>query len=157
MTLMKQKSEILHSYIQEYLDCIIFLHNTRDAQIAGKICGEGFVFENQLAHSTDRINPNELIETTYFLYQRKEYGTFTIVIAIPRKTYNLYIRYSNQMDIPVEELLTMKKPRMGENDELIYVLPPEHIAGYFDNKTEAFIENPAYNPLYISYRDREDF
>jgi hypothetical protein len=61
------------------------------------------------------------------------------------------------MDIPVEELLTMKKPTMGENDELIYALAPEHIAGYFDNKTEEFIENPRYNPSYISYRDRDDF
>lgn len=154
---MKQKSEILHSYIQNYLDCIIFLHNTRDIQIAGKIASEGFIFENQLAHSTDRINPNEVIETTYFLYQRKEYGSFTMVIAIPKKTYNLYIKYSNQMDIPVEELLTMKKPRMGENDELIYVLPPQHIAGHFNNFTGVFTENPLYNPSYISYRDREEF
>lgn len=154
---MKQKSEILHSYIQNYLDCIIFLHNTRDVQIADRIAGEGFIFENQLAHSTDRINPNEVIETTYFLYQRKEYGLFTMVIAIPKKTYNLYIRYSNQMDIPVEELLTMKRPRMGENDELIYVLPPQHIAGYFNNNTCVFTENPLYNPSYISYRDREEF
>jgi len=154
---MKQKSEILHSYIQKYLSCIIFLHNTRDVHVAEKIAREGFIFENQLAHSTDRINPNEVIETTYFLYQRKEYGSYTIIIAIPKKTHNLYIRYSNQMDIPVEELLTKKKPTMGENDELIYVLPPEHIAGYFNNHTEEFIENPRYNPSYISYRDREDF
>jgi hypothetical protein len=154
---MKQKSEILHSFIQKYLNCIVLLHNTRDAEIAEKIAREGFIFENQLAHSTDRINPNEVIETTYFLYQRKEYGSFTIIIAIPKKTYNLYIRYSNQMDIPVEELLTLKKPAMGENDELIYVVPPEHIAGYFDNIKEEFIENPVYDPSYISYRDREDF
>ena len=61
------------------------------------------------------------------------------------------------MDIPVEELLTMKRPRMGENDELIYVLPPQHIAGYLNNNTCVFTENPLYNPSYISYRDREEF
>ena len=121
---MNQKSEILHSVIQQYSDSAIFLHNTREKEIADLICREGFIFENQLAHSTDRINPNELIETTYFLYQRKEYGHFTILIAIPKKTYNLYVRYSNQIDILVEELITVAKSKMGDNDELYMFYHP---------------------------------
>jgi hypothetical protein len=155
--LMKQKGEILHTLLQKYLDCIVFLHNTREKEVADRINHEGFIFENQLAHSTDRVNPVEQIETTYFLFQRKDYGPFTIVIAFPKKTYSLYTRHSNQFEIPVEELISKVRPRMGENDELIYIVPPQHIAGYFDNTNGEFIPNPLFNTSYISYRDREDF
>lgn len=154
---MKQKGEILHSFLQKYHDCIVFLHNTRDADIAENIIREGFVFENQLAHSTDRVNVSEQIETTYFLFQRKDYGPYTIVIAIPKKTYNLYTSYSNQFEIPVEELISKTEPYMGENDEFIYVMPPQHIAGYFDNISGDFIRNHRFNTSYISYRDRDEF
>ncbi len=155
--MMKQKSEILHSFLQKYPDCIVFLHNTRTAEIADLIIKEGFIFENQLAHSTDRVNPSEQIETTYFLFQRKDYGPYTIIIAIPKKTYALYTRHSNQFEIPVEELISKSKPHMGENDEFIYVMPPQHIAGYFDNNSGEFVRNPLFNASYISYRDRDEF
>jgi hypothetical protein len=154
---MKQKSEILHCYLQKYRDCIVFLHNTRELDIAQRIITDGFIFENQLAHSTDRINTSEQIETTYFLFQRKDYGIYTIIIAIPKKTYNLYVRHSNQFEIPVEELITKSRPKMGDNEEFIYVLPPQHVAGYFNTLTGEFTENPIFNLSYISYRDRDEF
>ena len=60
---------------------------------------EGFVFESQLPNSTDRVNPNEPIEVTYFLFQRKDYGAYTIIIAIPKATYEDYSDSANKTDI----------------------------------------------------------
>lgn len=154
---MKQKAETLHSILSGYLDCIVFLHNTRDKNIAEKILREGFIFEYQLSHTTDRVNPAEIVEISYFLFQRKDYGPYTIVIAIPRKSYNLYTKYSNQFNVPVEELMSKVKPWVGENEESAYALAPEHIAGYFDNDTFGFVRNPLYNRGYLAYRDRDDF
>ncbi|MDX9929061.1 MAG: hypothetical protein RBS37_04335 [Bacteroidales bacterium] len=154
---MKQKAEALHTILQNYHDCVIFLHNTREPSVADKIISEGFIFENQLSHTTDRINPSELVEIAYFMFQRKEYGPYTIVIAIPRRTYSLYTRYSNQFDIPIEELMSKVRPWMGENDEMTYTLAPEHIAGHFNNNTLEFRVNRFFNPDYISYRDRDEF
>lgn len=154
---MKQKAETLHSVLAGYLDCIVFLHNTREQRVADKILAEGFVFEYQLSHTTDRINPSEIVEISYFMFQRKDYGPYTIVIAIPKKVYTLYTRYSNQFDITIEELMSKVKPWISDNEEYAYALAPEHIAGYFDNNTLAFVVNPLYNPGYISYRDRDDF
>ncbi|MFO7573636.1 MAG: hypothetical protein R6W67_00575 [Bacteroidales bacterium] len=154
---MKQKADILHSILRRFDDCIVFLHNTRKEEIAVKILFEGFVFENQFSHTSDRINPDEQIEIAYFLFQRKDYGPYTIVIAIPKTVYSLYTRYSNQLHLSIEELMSKEKPFMSDNDELVYCLPPEHIAGYFNNETNEFRENPKYNSGYISYRDRDSF
>ncbi|MBE0674673.1 MAG: hypothetical protein IH591_08440 [Bacteroidales bacterium] len=154
---MKQKAEILHSILEKYLDCVVFLHNTRDSDIAARILSEGFIFENQLSHTTDRVNPAEQIEIAYFLFQRKDYGPFTIVIAIPKKIYNLYTKYSNQFDMSIEELITKSKPWVNDNEEMTFVLPPEHIAGYFDNESLEFLSNKLFNPSYLAYRDRDEF
>ena len=83
-SLMKNKGEILASVLKNFRNCYFFLHNTREFSVVENIMNDGFIFENQLVHSTDRVNPNEPIEITYFLFQRKDYGPYTVVIAIPK-------------------------------------------------------------------------
>jgi hypothetical protein len=138
---MKNKGEILAGILNEFGNCYFFLHNTKEKGIAEKIMSEGFIFENQLPHSSDRVNPNEPIEVTYFLFQRKDYGSFTIIIAIPKKTYERYTHISNEQDTGIEEVLTVTKPVYGDNDELIYTISPKHILGYYNNKTGEFVKN----------------
>ena len=138
---MKNKGEILAGILNEYGNCYFFLHNTKEKYIAEKIMSEGFIFENQLPHSSDRVNPNEPIEVTYFLFQRKDYGSFTMIIAIPRAIYDKYTRISNEQDTGIEEVLTITRPYYGDNDELIYTISPKHILGYYNNKTGEFVRN----------------
>jgi hypothetical protein len=147
---MKNKGEILANILTTQGSCFFFLHNTKEKSIAEKILREGFVFENQLPHSTDRVNPNEPIEITYFLFQRKDYGLFTIVIAIPRETYDLYTKYSNEYDTGIEEIITITEPVLGDNDELIYTISPKHILGYFNIKTSEFFKNEKWDPGFMS-------
>jgi hypothetical protein len=147
---MKNKGEILAHILNNQGNCYFFLHNTKEKGIAEKIMREGFVFENQLPHSTDRVNPNEPIEITYFLFQRKDYGSYTIIIAIPKATYDLYTRYSNDHDTGIEEVITVTEPVIGDNDELVYTISHKHILGYFIIKTAEFIKNDSWDPSFIA-------
>ena len=147
---MKNKGEILAAILNEYGNCYFFLHNTKEKGIAEQIMDQGFIFENQLPHSSDRVNPAEPIEVTYFLFQRKDYGTYTMIIAIPKITYEKYMRISNEFDTGIEEVLTITKPYYGDNDELIYTISPNHILGYFNNKTGDFVKNQKWDPEHDS-------
>jgi hypothetical protein len=145
---MKNKGEILAGILNNYKDCYFFLHNTKDFSIVEKIMNEGFIFESQLPHSTDRVNPGEPIEITYFLFQRKDYGLFTIIIAIPKKIYEHYSMISNENDSGIEEVITITDPYFGDNDELIYTISSKHILGYFNNITAEFYQNPNWDPAF---------
>jgi hypothetical protein len=147
---MKNKGEILSHILNNYDYCYFFLHNTKEKHIAEKILNEGFVFENQLPHSSDRVNPNEPIEITYFLFQRKDYGSYTIIIAIPKPIYDIYTRTSNERDTGIEEVITVTEPLYGDNDELIYTISPKHILGYFSIKTTEFIKNQMWDPEFMA-------
>jgi hypothetical protein len=145
---MKNKGEILASILKNFKDCYFFLHNTKEFNIVENIMNEGFVFESQLPHSTDRVNPNEPIEVTYFLFQRKDYGLYTIIISIPKNIYEIYSDVSNKNDVGIEEVLTITEPYYGDNDELIYTVSPKHILGYFNIKTTEFYQNRNWDPFF---------
>jgi hypothetical protein len=150
---MKNKGEILAAILRNYKDCCFFLHNTKDQNIAELIMTEGFLFENQLSHSTDRVDPEETIEVTYFLFQRKDYGPYTIVIAL---RYDVYDSYTEQSETrqPLEDLLTTSVPYLSDNDELIYRLSGKHVLGYFNNIESDFHFNSQWDPAYCnSYTD----
>jgi hypothetical protein len=151
---MKNKGEILASILKNFRDCYFFLHNTKEFYIVEKIMNEGFVFESQLPHSTDRVNPNEPIEVTYFLFQRKDYGLYTIIIAIPKIIYEIYSAVSNKKDVGIEEVITVTEPYYGDNDELIYTVSPKHILGYFNIKTGEFYQNRNWDPFFNNCEGR---
>jgi hypothetical protein len=142
---MKNKGEILAAVMNTFENCYFFLHNTKEKSIAEKIMQDGFIFENQLPHSTDRVNPAEPIEVTYFLFQRKDYGSFTIIIAVSKNIYDKYTGLSNQYDLGIEDIMTISRPAYGDNDELIYTISPKHILGYFNNKTSEFVRNSLWD------------
>ncbi|MCX6333918.1 MAG: hypothetical protein NT092_06385 [Bacteroidia bacterium] len=152
---MKNKGETLASILTGFKDCYFFLHNTKEFSVVEKIMNEGFIFENQLPHSTDRVNPNEPIEVTYFLFQRKDYGQFTMIIAITRKTYEKYSDVSNSFDTGIEEVMTITDPYFGDNDELMYIISPKHILGYFSIKTSEFFRNVNWDPEFDNSLQRK--
>jgi hypothetical protein len=145
---MKNKGEILGTILKNFKDCCFFLHNTKEFDIVERIMNEGFIFESQLPHSTDSVNPRETIEVTYFLIQRKDYGNYTVIIAIPKTTYEHYTAVSHKEEVGVEEILTVTEPFYGDNDELIYTMSPKHILGYFNNKTSEFYQNRNWDPFF---------
>jgi hypothetical protein len=88
------------------------------------------------------------------MFQRKDYGSFTIIIAIPRSTYENYSAISNKQDTGIEEILTITEPYYGDNDELIYTISPKHILGYFNIKTCEFFQNRNWDPFFNNARAR---
>jgi hypothetical protein len=151
---MKNKGEILATILKSFKDCYFFLHNTKEFNVVETIMNEGFIFESQLPHSSDRVNPNEPIEVTYFLFQRKDYGAYTIIIAIPKVIYETYSEISNKNDVGIEEVLTITEPYFGDNDELIYTVSPKHILGYFNIKTTEFYQNRNWDPFFNNTQTR---
>jgi hypothetical protein len=151
---MKNKGELLASILKNFKDCCFFLHNTKEFDIVENIMNEGFIFERQLTQSSDRVNPNEPIEISYFLVQRKDYGSFTVIIAIPKVIYETYTGVSNKKDVCIEEVMTVNDPYWGDNDELIYTLSPKHILGYFNLKTSEFYQNRNWDPFYNNCQSR---
>jgi hypothetical protein len=149
---MKNKGEVLATILRNFKDCYFFLHNTKEFNVVEIIMNEGFIFESQLPRSSDRVNPNESIEVTYFLFQRKDYGTYTIIIAIPRIIYEIYLGISIKYDVGIEEVLTITDPYIGDNDELIYTVSPKHILGYFNTKTSEFYQNRNWDPFFSNSR-----
>jgi hypothetical protein len=145
---MKNKGEILADILMNFKDCYFFVHNTKEFNVVESIMNEGFVFESQLPHSTDRVNPNEAIEVTYFLFQRKDYGNYTIIIAIPKATYEMYISVSNDNDVGMEEVMSITEPYYSDNDELVYTVSPKHILGYFNIRTTEFYQNRNWDPFF---------
>jgi len=145
---MKNKGDILAEILLNFKDCYFFLHNTKEFNVVENIMNEGFVFESQLPNSTDRVNPNEPIEVTYFLFQRKDYGSYTMIIAIPKVIYEIYSGVSNKNDVGIEEVLTITEPYYSDNDELIFTVSPKHILGYFNIKTCEFYQNRNWDPFF---------
>lgn len=151
---MKNKGEQLAAILQDYKDCYFFLHNTKEFNTVESIMNEGFVFESQLSHSSDRVNPNEPIEVTYFMFQRKDYGTYTIIIAIPKIIYDIYTAVSNEYDTGVEDIMTINDPMVSDNDELLYTISPKHILGYYNQKTFEFYQNRNWDPFFNNCKFR---
>jgi hypothetical protein len=152
---MKTKGEILASVLRDFKNCYFFLHNTKEFSIVENIMNEGFTFESQLPHSTDRVNPNEPIEITYFLFQRKDYGIYTMIIAIPKETYENYSDISNKNDIGIEEVMAITDPTTSDNDEPLYTISPKHVLGYFNTRTSEFFKNENWDPFYNNCTFRE--
>jgi len=96
---MKSQGEALATILRSFKDCCFFLHNTKELNVAENILNEEFLFENQLSRSTDHINPNDPVEVTYFLFHRKDYGSFTIIIAIPKSIFEKYSAISSKNDV----------------------------------------------------------
>ncbi|MBN1388013.1 MAG: hypothetical protein JW965_06165 [Bacteroidales bacterium] len=145
---MSTAGEVLASILAKDIDCLLFMHNTKDEETARQIMTKGFQFEEQLTYSTDQINPNDTVEINYFFVERKEYGQYTVIIEIDKTLYKKYNHLVEGSDFHFEELLTITPPVLSDNDENIYTLSRQYIKGYLDNFTGRFIENSDFNPSY---------
>ena len=145
---MKNNGEILAEILREIRDCYFFLHNTKELSIVKKIMEEGLIYESRLLHTTDRVNPSRPVEITYFMLERKEYGNFTIVIAVPEPVFDSYNRAAERYNTGIEEIMTITEPYYGNNEELVYTLSPRHVLGYFDSLLSGFTKNPRWDPSF---------
>ena len=109
---------------------------------------EGFIFECQLLHSTDRVNPENLSRLHISLSREKIMVCTLVIIAIPKAVYETYITVSQNKNVGIEEVISITEPYYGDNDELIYTISPKHVLGYFNIKTSEFYQNRNWDPYF---------
>lgn len=147
---MSKSGDNLSSLLNKDNSCIVMLHNTGSLEKAKKILTGGFRFESQLTYSTDRVNPQDVVEINYFLVERKEYGDYTIVIEISKKLFTQYSRLAETSDLNLEDIISVDEPHLSDNDEYIYTLAHYYIKCVFNNKTGEVLHNPVFDPSFDS-------
>lgn len=152
----KKVSTLLESSVQKFLledesRCKLYIHYTRDEEVAKNIFSEGFFFVDSF-HKTAEAVSNDQISLVYKHYLHKNYGKFIIVISISKEVYNYFTEEigKSKKVVNVEQLLSEIPPFINENDDEVYLLPKQFIKGYINLETGNTVRNPNYNPYYSS-------
>lgn len=124
---------------------ITFLHNTKTEETAQHILKEGFEFQSHLDYTTDVVTPKDPVTVKYFTIVRQAYGSFTIVIQISKPLVEEYSEMLDNKSHHFSEILSVKPPIIGPEDDLIYCLAPHFIKGYVNANTGEIHMNPSFN------------
>jgi hypothetical protein len=126
----------------------IFIHYTREREVAEKIMNEGFFFETSLYKTTENIT-NDRTELLYKHYLRKQYGENVIVLCISKELYKKcqekIKRHLNGKNNSPEHLLS-KPVTLAEDDIKGYILPALYVKGFFNYTTGETVMNSKFNP-----------
>ncbi len=152
----KKVTTLLESSVQKFLledesRCKLFIHYTRDEEVAKNIFSQGFYFVDSF-HKTAEAVTNDQISLIYKHYLHKNYGKFIIILSISKEVYNYYTEEigKSKKVVNVEQLLCEMPPCVNENDDEVYLLPSQFVKGYINLETGNTVRNPNYNPYYNS-------
>jgi hypothetical protein len=128
----------------------IFIHYTREREVAEKIMHDGFFFESSL-YKTTEIVTNDRTELLYKHYLRKQYGENVVVLCISKQLYSkcqekIKKEYNAKNDYP--EHLLSKPIRLVEEDVKGFILPNQFIKGFFNYVTGETVLNSQYDPYF---------
>lgn len=124
-----------------------YLHNAPTKEVANEIIVEGFEFESHLHNTTDMVSGLDPIELKYFLFQRKNYGIYTVVLQISKELIDLYSEKLKKTRYHFYEVLSKYEPRLSSEDNLLYTLHEQFVKGYFNQKTYEACINPKFDPF----------
>ena len=128
----------------------VFIHYTREEEVARKILKEGFRFKYSFYKTADKVFKDKL----YLIYKHnhnKYFGKYVVVISFSRDIYDLYAKKLKRIALPgtaVEQVLTEAPPYMDDNEEVVYTLSNHFLKGYFNYEDGTIIDNPDFNPDY---------
>jgi len=126
-------------------DVVTFLHNTKTRETAERVLQEGFQFQSHIDYTTDVVSAKDPITIKYFTIVRQAYGRYTLVIQISKHLIEDYSEMLSNMSHHFSEILTVKTPYLGAEDDLVYCLAPHFVKGYMDSETGEFFSNPNFN------------
>lgn len=126
-------------------DVVTFLHNTKTQKTAEQIIREGFEFQSHLDYTTDVVSAKDPVTIKYFTIVRQAYGNYTMVIQISKQLIEDYSQTLVNLSHHFSEILSVKPPYIGPEDDPIYCLAPHFIKGYIDTLTGTFVANPNFN------------
>lgn len=116
-------------------DSKIFVHYTKDINVAKKIFEEGFKFADSFEKTAEQII-NDSVDLTYKHNIRKYYGKYIIVICISNNIYNYYdeeIKLISKQNMQVEQVLTDIAPCFNDNMDEVFTLSNHYIKGYVNS------------------------
>jgi hypothetical protein len=150
------KSKLLENSSQEFIfenkdDYMLFVHYTREHEVAQKICDEGFRFADSF-HKTAEALMGDTLDLTYKHYLRKNYGKYVVIISISRLVYEGYLEIIKQTDkvSNLEHMLSLNLLCLNDNQDEVYLLPKEYVKGYINADTGEIYRNEHFNPHFQS-------
>lgn len=137
--------EQLQKVIECQNDVVTFLHNTKTKETAESIMNGGFEFQSHLDYTSDVVSAKDPVTIKYFTIVRQAYGNYTMVIQIAKDLIEEYSNILEELPHHFSEILTVKEPYVGHEEDMIYCLAPHFIKGYVNAETAQFFPNPLYN------------
>lgn len=138
--------EQLQKVIATSEEVVTFLHNTKTKETALLIMQEGFEFQSHLDYTSDVVSAKDPVTIKYFTIVRQAYGAYTMILQISKSLIEEYSNYLEDLPHHFSEILTVKEPYLGNEEDLIYCLAPNFVKGYVNSETAVFTPNPSFNP-----------
>jgi len=139
--------DVLQYLVEDITTQVLFMHFTKEEYVAKKILAEGFRFSDSFYKTAESIT-NDKSDLQYKHSVRKLYGKYVILIGIAKSVYNKYLEQVSQSKnmSTVEQLISQKLDELDEDQEDVYLLPPQFIKGYINSETGKIVANSAFNP-----------
>jgi hypothetical protein len=126
VNVISEKCQNLIDFVGEFKGYSIYLHTTDTVEKAKSICENGLRFL-QFEKTTDSIN--NIVALIYMANIREPFGNFTVVIQISRH---------------ITDYEAISKKVYDEDEEEIFIFPPQYIKGYYDRTTYGIFANPLF-------------
>lgn len=149
-------SKIFEDNIQDFIlkdeeTEVLYVHYTKDQDVAQKICEEGFIFVDSF-HKTAELVTSDKLDFVYKHHLRKQFGKYVVIIAIDKEVYNHYqniIKQSNKV-LNVEQVISKKVENSHETSDEVFWLPSAFIKGYINSESGEIYANNNFNPKFDS-------
>ncbi len=133
-------------------DSKIFVHYTKEENIAKRISDDGFIFVDSFEKTVEQVI-NDSVDLTYKHNIRKYYGKFIIIICISNDIYNRYdheLKELEKNNVQVEQVLTEIPSCFNDNHDEVFTLSRRFVKGYVNYETGEVYYNPIFNPYFSS-------
>jgi len=138
-----------------------YIHRTATKENAEHIMREGFRFVESFIKTTDKVI-NDQVYLNFWLKARVDYGNYIMVLSIATQLFDYYqnmlreVLGNRHVKYEVHQILTDLNPYKNDDGDLVYLLPPMFIKGFYFTDTGEISYNKLYNPFYDSQNFKEN-
>jgi len=148
----------LNFLLENEKDTKIFIHYTREEDVARNILKNGFLFVDSFYKTALSVTGDRL-DLLMKHNSRKSFGDYLIILCLGNKItgyYSAEIEKNRLRGVAVENVLTEKPPVKNENSDQVYLLPNRFVKGFINHQTGEMVSNPEYDPNYDSENFRKN-
>lgn len=138
--------------LENKLNARIFIHYTKEEEVAKKILDEGFYYADSF-YKTALPVTNDRLDLLIKHNNRKSFGKYLMIMIISNEVFDYYGAELDQYGlngIAVENILTETETSINENGDTVFLLPKCYVKGYINHITGEVTSNNAFNPSYNS-------